>query len=285
MSDSVKEYYEASPAGLIWYLGKDHLSPSYDNSDDIALDSGMWREGASRRVLKMIQAMGVKPGERVLDFGSGIGGPGKDVQTATGCELYGLNLGLNQLLTARHLNPSFKNLVNADGQLLPFSDEAYEHVYSINMFYHIPKPDQAIAEIFRVLKPGGKLGLDDWFITDKVSPDNLDSLRYRWSSPQGFHNLASIKRFLTDSGFELLEEIDYTKEAGEFLTEERFGKTFDNQVKPILIEAFPKLYQYKGYEPEHAVQAALQLRNDILFMGDLYRDGEAVYKQLVAQKI
>ena len=300
MTDIVKDYYEGpiiqkegiQGAGLIWYLGKDHLSPSYDNSDQIALDAGMWREGASKRVLKLATLMGIGPGDKVLDFGSGIGGPGRDVQASTGCELYGINITYNQILSSLRLsrafqpdNPLFTKQVNADGEDLPFRDNTFDDVYSINMFYHIPNSDQALTEIARVLRPGGTFGLDDWFLTDSTTPETARKLRFEWSSPEGFHNIENIKAFMDNHSLKLKEEVDFTKEAGDFLTEDRFGKTFDAHVQPVLIEAFPKIYQYPEYQPEHAQQAAQQLRSAILFMGDLYRNGQAVYKQLVAEKM
>lgn len=299
MTEEVKRYYDLvhiekegiSGAGLIWYLGKDHLSPSYDNSDEIALNPAMWREGASKRVLNLVRNMKIKVGSRVLDFGSGIGGPGRDIQVATGCELYGINLSYNQIQSSRRLsrainpaNPLFENIINADGQQLPFRASVFDHVYSINTFYHIPNPEQAIDEIAYVLTHGGKFGLDDWFLTNVTSPETLEMLRHNWSSPQGFHCISNIREILETLGFTIIQEFDFTEEAANFLTENRFGLTFDNRVRQILIDVFPRLYKYEEYKPEHAEMAASQLKADIMYMGELYRDGQLVYKQLIAEK-
>lgn len=251
----------------------------------------MWREGASKRVLLLAREMGIRKGSKVLDFGSGIGGPGRDIQAVTNCELYGINLSFNQLQSSRNLskainpsNPLFEKVANADGQRLPFRANAFDFVYSINMFYHIPHPEEAIGEIARVLKTGGKFGLDDWFLTDTASQRTLSKLRHNWSSPQGFHRLSQTIERLRNHGFTIVKEIDFTEEAGMFLTQKRFGITFDTKVKPTLVDVFPKLYKYEGYQPEHAEMAANQLKEDILYMGRLYRNGQAVYKQIIAQK-
>lgn len=235
--------------------------------------------------------MSIAPGALVLDFGSGIGGPGRDIQAATGARVVGINLSRQQLETSLALSrlqqlntPLFADLVNADGQSLPFRSQAFAHVYSINMFYHIPAPQQALSEIARVLKPGGRFGLDDWFLTQRTAAATRQQLRTNWSSPQGFHQLDDVRQWLAHHGLAIVEELDFTDEAGQFLREERFGAVFDQQVRARLIEVFPQLYQYDGYLPAHAALAAEQLRNDILYMGRLYRSGEAVYRQLIAEK-
>jgi SAM-dependent methyltransferase len=301
MIHSVRDYYDypsaaaigARGAGLVWFLGgRDHLSPSYENDDAIALDARMWREGARRRCLRLVRAMAIRPGSLVLDFGSGIGGPGRDIQAALGCRVVGINLSLNQLKSSLALSrlqnahtPLLAELVNADGHALPFHACSFDHVYSINMFYHLPAPQQALCEIARVLRPGGRFGLDDWFLTAQTTAATHQKLRHTWSSPQGFHRLDDLRRLLSRHGLTIVGERDLTEDAARFLVEDRFGAVFDRQLRDRLIQVFPQLYQYAGYVPEHAALAAEQLRSDILYMGELYRSGEAVYRQLVAQKL
>jgi ubiquinone/menaquinone biosynthesis C-methylase UbiE len=49
------------------------------------------------------------------------------------------------------------NVIQADGQELPFDDNSFDLVCAWGCLMHMPKTEQAIAEIKRVLKPGGKL--------------------------------------------------------------------------------------------------------------------------------
>lgn len=235
--------------------------------------------------------MRIGDNDLVLDIGCGIGGPGRDLQAALNSRVVGVNLSLNQLISLRQLsnvanpdNPPYTLVINADAQALPILPASFDHAFSINIFYHIPNPDLAIAEVSRVLKEGGQFGLDDWFLTDRADEETIQRLRFNWSSPQGFHQFNQIADLLQAHGLRVARTFDYTAEAAAFLTEDRFGRTYDQQVGPRLIEMFPRLYQYQGYQPSHAIDAARQLREDILYMGDVYQDGQVVYRQIVAEK-
>jgi ubiquinone/menaquinone biosynthesis C-methylase UbiE len=48
------------------------------------------------------------------------------------------------------------NVMEADAQKLPFEDHSFDYVCAWGCLMHMPNTEQAIAEIFRVLKPGGK---------------------------------------------------------------------------------------------------------------------------------
>lgn len=294
---NVGEYYdqeaveiaEATGAGLIWFMGQDHLSPPLSNEDRFAMDSRNWRQASSNRVLDLATRMGMQEGQIAVDLGCGIGGPGRDIVKATGVTALGLSISFNQLRNLRRLSSetdsTFSHVTKADMQCLPIADSAVDHVYSINAMYHVDSIAAVTQEAYRVLKPGGRFGVDDWFTTADTTPQQTAMLRHNWStSANGFHNIDGFMDLLSNVGFRSNTVIDYTEDAGAFLSEERFGKTYDSQIAPALLDAFPKLYQYDGYEPEHADLAVGQLRSDILYMGELYRQGTAVYHQVIATK-
>lgn len=59
----------------------------------------------------------------------------------------------------------FKNTdIVADAHHLPFQDEAFEAVIAFNVFEHLHDPNRAASEIFRVLKPGGKVIIHTAFL-------------------------------------------------------------------------------------------------------------------------
>ena len=54
--------------------------------------------------------------------------------------------------------------VVGDAHRLPFRDGIFDHVVALNVFEHLRDPKMAAAEIFRVLKPGGRVAIHTAFL-------------------------------------------------------------------------------------------------------------------------
>lgn len=112
-----------------------------------------WFVGRRRLALRLLSD--AVPSGRVLDLGCGAG--------ALLTELPGDYSGVGvdrfpQALTysrSRGLN----HLVMADGEALPFKSGAFDAVVALDVLEHIEGDERAIAECFRLLRPGGALVL------------------------------------------------------------------------------------------------------------------------------
>lgn len=67
----------------------------------------------------------------------------------------GIDIDYHEVNMARNYR-KHENLVVADGCRLPFGDAVFETVFSNCVIEHIPDLDSLLAEVFRVLRPGGK---------------------------------------------------------------------------------------------------------------------------------
>lgn len=93
-------------------------------------------------------------GKPILDIGCGFGefsGVCFQSQVAVG-----LDKSFQELVTAQKTK-SYKKLVWADAQHLPFADQSFQTVLSVSAFEHMEGVSRVLKEAFRVLKPGGKL--------------------------------------------------------------------------------------------------------------------------------
>ncbi len=104
------------------------------------------------------------PGEAVLDIGTGTGVVAITAARA-GARVTGLDLTPALLEAARENSLiARQNIVwtEGDAEHLPYPDDSFDVV--VSQFGHIfaPRPDVAIAEMLRVLKPGGRIAFATW---------------------------------------------------------------------------------------------------------------------------
>jgi ubiquinone/menaquinone biosynthesis C-methylase UbiE len=103
---------------------------------------------------------------RILDCGCGPGSVTVGLaQWAPDGETVGIDLGAEQFDGARALARDFgvNNVAFRQGDIfdLPFGDDSFDVVFCQTVLFHIPDPMKALAEIKRVLRPGGLVALRD----------------------------------------------------------------------------------------------------------------------------
>jgi SAM-dependent methyltransferase len=108
----------------------------------------------------------VGPASRILDCGCGPGSITVGLaRWAPDGETVGVDIGAQQLEGARALarDLGVTNVMFREGSIfdLPFADESFDVVFSQTVLFHVPHPEKALAEIKRVLRPGGVVGLRD----------------------------------------------------------------------------------------------------------------------------
>ncbi|MFF2087463.1 methyltransferase domain-containing protein [Nocardia sp. NPDC058176] len=123
--------------------------------------------GRHRRLLaELVTASGVSPGERALDVGCGPGKLVRALGTAVGPS--GLAVGVDPSATAiddnrRRDRVGRHRYEQGSAQELPFDDAEFDVLTCTFVMHHIPERhrDAAIAQMWRVLRPGGRLLLAD----------------------------------------------------------------------------------------------------------------------------
>ena len=97
-------------------------------------------------------------GKWVLEIGCGLGTDGAQFVKA-GAQYVGMDLSPASVILARknlQLQDLPANWLISDAESLPFPDGAFDVVYSNGVLHHTPNPPAAVAEIYRILRPGGR---------------------------------------------------------------------------------------------------------------------------------
>lgn len=145
-----------------------------------SLDDQQAREGAARLEQRAgteseiaareeyVRLLGVSPGERVLDVGCGTGAATRTLAQrvapngrVTGIDPSGALLRITRELADKAGLGNLIELKEADCRALPFPDGSFDAVMAATTLSHVPRPEQALAEMVRVTRPGGRVGVFD----------------------------------------------------------------------------------------------------------------------------
>ncbi len=125
-----------------------------------------------------IERMALQPGERVLDLGCGAGWAtrllARDVEGGPGMAV-GHDISDEMIARARATSNGIENVLFTIGAAdeIPWRDEYFNKILSIESFYYYPNQEAVLRELFRVLVPGGAL-----FILINLYSENPYSLRW-----------------------------------------------------------------------------------------------------------
>jgi SAM-dependent methyltransferase len=143
-------------------------------------------------------------GRDVLEIGCGRGGGAAFVLERLGPRsVTGLDLSPRAIARCRaeHARPGL-TFVAGDAERLPFPDAAFDAVLNVESSHCYPSVPRFLAEVARVLRPGGVLLLADFRHT--VLPEDAEDALV----PQ--EDVACLRRQLSAAGFTTLEEEDMT---------------------------------------------------------------------------
>jgi SAM-dependent methyltransferase len=102
----------------------------------------------------VVEAVVAARPQRVLEVGCGWGELAEWIGRETGAEIVATDLSSRMVELARHRGVAAPH---TDVQALPFDDGEFDVVVAAWMLYHVPDLDRGLAEIWRVLRPGGTL--------------------------------------------------------------------------------------------------------------------------------
>jgi len=221
-----------------------------------------------------IKETGITKNSRVINIGSGLGGPARYLGGVVGCGVLAVELQHDLHRTAEELTHrcDLSHLVHhMAGDFLQvgqhFAPEAYETVVSWLTVLHISDRASLFRLCYKLLKPGGIFYAEDFFDKNKLTPTEKKILRdqvYCAYVP----DMQTYLSQLTDSGFEIVQAKDLTEDWVRY-TAERVARFDDNKEQLIQI---------------HRVDTFNRLRYFYNVIKELYAAGNLGGARFVARK-
>jgi arsenite methyltransferase len=194
----VDEYVNTSSAGS-------GCCAFYEQDWVHALAEDSFHPGGDALTRRTVAAMALPDAASVLDLGCGTGTTALMLARHFDYRITGLDLAVGNIERARERAGAASDrleFVHTDVQQLPFADASFDGALAECVFSLMPDKAGALAEIRRVLKPGGRVGLTDMSIAGQL-PGDLAEVVAPWTcladalSPQGYHQC------FVDAGFEV----------------------------------------------------------------------------------
>ncbi len=140
----------------------------YDESEARATDRNYQTPDVTRQRLRTLEALQLKAGEHVLDVGCGTGLLVHDMATLVGPNgrVVGVDISQDMLALAERRCVEFPqvDLKRRNAEDLAEEVESFDAVACAQVLLYIPDVPTALAQIYRVLKPGGRVAIieTDW---------------------------------------------------------------------------------------------------------------------------
>jgi MPBQ/MSBQ methyltransferase len=171
--------------------------------------------------VELAGALGLAPGMRVLDVGSGIGGPSRYVAATYDCQVVGIDLTeeycrVAALLAERVGVGDRVEYHPGNALAMPFADAEFEVAYTQHVAMNIEDKARLYAEVWRVLKPGGRFGIYD--LLQGAGGEVAYPVPWARDASTSFLVAApELRRLLEAAGFEVLGWRETVAEARQWL--------------------------------------------------------------------
>lgn len=191
--------------------------------------------------LELAQSLKLTASSRVLDIGSGLGGPARTLAEVYGCHVSGIDLTKAFCDAATTLSDwvglgDRVTFLQGDATHLPFPDGMFDAAMTIHVAMNIARKDRMYAEARRVLRPGARFA-----VYDVLQGEGGDVLfPVPWAREPSISHLATpdeMQSLLTGAGFGIVEVHDSTEE-GQRWFEAMAARMAAGAVPPVTFQAF-----------------------------------------------
>ena len=166
-------------------------------------------------------ALQLGPASRVLDIGSGLGGPARYLADRTGCAVTALELQPELHDAGRRLTSRAglaDRVEHLEGDILngPPAGPGFDGIVSMLCFLHIPDRTALFTSCAASLRPGGRIFIDDYVELSPLDPASATALAEIVHCPY-LPDASTYAAHLTDAGFVDVDVVDKSSDWSAFV--------------------------------------------------------------------
>ena len=193
-----------------------HYRRAWDLEASLAMHYGFWRpdtqsfrESLQQMNKELAQMAGITLDDQVLDAGCGVGGSAIFLAKTIGCQVKGITLSKKQRDSANlnALNAGVESLATFEMQDFtntPFEDESFDVIWGLESVVHAQDKIAFLKETQRLLKPGGRLVMGEYYKKEEPLSKREDRLLKKWLhawAVPDIERLSSFKKMIIEAGF------------------------------------------------------------------------------------
>ncbi|CAM8934026.1 unnamed protein product [Rhodiola kirilowii] len=183
--------------------------------------SGFVSTGGIDTTKEFVEKLELKPGQKVLDVGCGIGGGDFYMAENFHVEVVGIDLSINMISLALERAIGLKCMVEfevADCTKKTYPDSTFDVIYSRDTILHIQDKPALFRVFFKWLKPGGKVMITDY--CKNAGPPSPEFSEYIKQRGYDLHDVEEYGQMLKDAGFKDVSAEDRTDQFIKVLKKE-----------------------------------------------------------------
>nr|ABG57185.1 phosphoethanolamine N-methyltransferase [Salicornia europaea] len=158
--------------------------------------------GGYETTKEFVSMLDLKPGQKVLDVGCGIGGGDFYMAETFDVEVVGIDLSVNMISFALERSIGLKCAVEfevADCTKKTYPDSSFGVIYSRDTILHIQDKPELFRTFYKWLKPGDKVLISDY--CKKAGPPSPEFASYIKQRGYDLHDVKEYGQMLKDAGF------------------------------------------------------------------------------------